>query len=384
MPTLLTVQAFSLYGPGGGPRILRSLLEGGPWRTISVVAGPLPPSHAGAIPEYHLSTRPTFGRLERTRIHRTLHSLELAYVRSLSARLDEMVGLHSVSAIHSVAHGLDFVAAHHVAASRRLPLLLTIHDHPVYAFSGWPTRELALRFLRAPWQEAAHRYVISPELGEDMARRYGSGRYSVVTDGIRAVPEPKCRSDHDRRVYFMGAFHISYRDNLLALLKGLALYRERHSAPVSMVLRGGGPKLGELEMAGVPVTVLPWGSQEDIEHDLEVADLIYFPLPFGLAHEYFVRFSLSTKLVTFLASGLPILFHGPGESAAAHLLSNTEAAICVDSLDANAVADAIAYHPAQARGVSTAAATLAQDRFHLEDQRERFWRPLLTLTSADV
>ena len=26
----------------------------------------------------------------------------------------------------------------------------------------------------------------------------------------------------------------------------------------------------------------------------------------------FVRFSLSTKLVTYLGSGLPIIYHGPG------------------------------------------------------------------------
>lgn len=383
MPTLLTVQAFSVYGQGGGPRILRSLLETGPWSAISVVAGPADQAVRGVIPEYHVSTRPTFGRLESTRVRGSLQALELLYVRSLSARLDEIITSHSVAAVHSVPHGLDFVAAHRVAASRGLPLFVTIHDHPAYTLAGWPTRRLALRAFRAPWQEAAHRYVISQKLGDELVRQYGYRPYSIVTDGVSTVSELRPDFGRDRHLYFMGLFHFSYRPNLLALLKGLALYRERHSADVSIVLRGGVP-VRERDAAGVPVTVLPWGSQADVDRDLAAANLLYLPLPFGSAHERFARFSLSTKLVTFLASGLPIFYHGPPESAAAELLSGADAGIGAYSLDPNAIADALEFAPGRAQQVSTGAIRLARAQFRLEDQRARFWRPLEVLADPGI
>ena len=60
---------------------------------------------------------------------------------------------------------------------------------------------------------------------------------------------------------------------------------------------------------------------------MESADLLYMPMPFGEAHEKFARYSLSTKMVTYAGSGVPILYHGPATSAAFDLLKRNDAAI---------------------------------------------------------
>ena len=62
---ILFVQPFSLGSPGGGPRILRALLERAPFAWHSVCATPERP---GAWPnETYLRSRPSWGRIERSR-----------------------------------------------------------------------------------------------------------------------------------------------------------------------------------------------------------------------------------------------------------------------------------------------------------------------------
>ncbi len=39
----------------------------------------------------------------------------------------------------------------------------------------------------------------------------------------------------------------------------------------------------------------------------------------------FARYSLSTKMVTYAGSGVPILYHGPADSAAYELLNKNNA-----------------------------------------------------------
>jgi hypothetical protein len=378
--TLLTVQQFSIYGIGGGPRILRSLLEDAPWDTVSVSTGEPSALMAGSIREEHLRARPGFGRLERTRLKRQLNSLELLRGKTLRRGLTAIVDREAASAVHAVAHGFDFVAAHGAARDRDLPFLLTVHDHPAYIYAGYPTQQLALRKLGASWRDAAHRFAITTELGNDLCDRFGPRPFSVVTDGISEVAKRPMSVSHDRRVYFMGLFHISYRANLVALLQSLADYRDRHQADVSVVLRGAGPELSAAERAGVPVTVLPWGTQSDVAEDLGAADLLYLPLPFGPEHRAFVRYSLSTKMVTFLGSGVPILYHGPAEAAAARLLRDSNAAVTAYSLDPAEITDALAAGPETLEETVSAATNLANEQFLLEQQRQRFWAPLLGST----
>ncbi len=129
--------------------------------------------------------------------------------------------------------------------------------------------------------------------------------------------------------------------------------------------------------------MLPFGSEKDVAVDMESADLLYMPLPFAERNQNFARFSLSTKMITYLGSGLPILYHGPiAESAAGRLLQNNGAAICLDSLDPLEIQRSLAGAPQQYDSVTRAALTLASARFRLADTQQRFWDPILAGVSV--
>ena len=177
-------------------------------------------------------------------------------------------------------------------------------------FTADPIADGRLTLLGRAWRGAAWRFVISDELGQEYCRRYTDMPFSVVTDGVDTIESDVRPRPQNRRLYFMGLLHLAYEANFVALLEafGHAGSRDNGSAPL-LTCRCGSIPLASLR--GRKINVLPFGDETDVDDDLESADMLYLPLPFSVDDEPLARFSLSTKLVTYLASGIPILYHGP-------------------------------------------------------------------------
>jgi hypothetical protein len=220
-------------------------------------------------------------------------------------------------------------------------------------------------------------------MGEEMNRRYGSRSYVVVTDGLPGVADaPRAREKNRLRVYLMGSIHLSYEQNFDNLFQALKRVQEADpTVEVSMVTRGGFPF--PVRSRGIPVESRPWGTQADIDADLEDVDLLYLPLPFDPRHASFARYSLATKLVTYAGTGIPILMHGPADSAAARLLQAHDAAIMATEPDGASVADVLAANAERGPSLAANALDLARSRFLLADQRSAFWGGLLPLAGRD-
>ena len=98
------------------------------------------------------------------------------------------------------------------------------------------------------------------------------------------------------------------------------------------------------------------------------------PLPFGEAYEKFARYSLSTKMVTYAGSGVPILYHGPTTSAAYDLLHENNAAILLTTLEPEEIARTLSALTRQGRAdIAANALALAGREFMLVDQTRKFW-----------
>ena len=267
---------------------------------------------------------------------------------------------------------MDFAQARSAARRLGLPFALTVHDDLRYALRGRPDRAIALRALGRAWRDADHRFVISHALGEEYSRRYGALAYQVVTDGLadeEIAPAP--RPTPGLRVYFAGLFHLAYASNFHALLDALDLLASER--PAVTVTSRSGALPGVNHRARVPVRILPFGTEQEVMSDLKNADALYLPMPFGESHRDFLRFSLSTKLITYLGGGLPILYHGPAEGAAYELLEENNAAIMLTSHDPRAIAHRMLEGLNGGETVVQNALRLARRQFLLTDQRSRFW-----------
>ena len=238
--------------------------------------------------------------------------------------------------------------------------------------------------MRAAWEGAAARFVISEALGREYCRRYGEREFHVVTDGLTQLePLRQTVMTGQLRIYFMGLFHVGYEKNLRALLEGISiLERKRPEVRVSVTLRC--EHVRPQILAGTKeVTLLPFADEAQVQRDMREADLLYLPLPFGEEHVNFARFSLSTKMVTYLGSGLPILYHGPRTAAAFDLLTAHGAAIPLTTLATDEIAATLQdLSPAQREETAAHGLALAQ-RFMLVQQREEFWATISrVMTSA--
>lgn len=370
---------FGLRSAGGGARIMRALLHDAPIPFISVCISPERPPGGSFATELHIPLRPSFGRIERTRFAGVAHATTPLFARRFSRGLEEACAKSKAIAIHSIAHaGMDFYSALVVANKLGIPFFLHVHDDFIYSARGHRSERAAQSALSEAWQTAAARFVICPQLGDEYCRRYGKRDYTVVTDGLeRVAASPIQRSGRDLRIYFMGLFHLEYEENLRILLPALAQLRQTGKfGTVSITLRCGGLRPTLIPGYEDFVHVLPFGLETDVQSDLERADLLYLPLPFEEKYDPFVRFSLSTKMVTYIGSGIPILYHGPPNSALHDLLSEHQAALLSATRDSNMLAKALQqFVDVPEAGLSEAANALklAKKKFMLPDIRERFW-----------
>jgi glycosyltransferase involved in cell wall biosynthesis len=371
---VLFVQPFSLGSPGGGARILRALLECAPFAWQSVCASPKRPR---VWPnETYLRSRPSWGRIEHSRFAAIPNATAPFFAPIFRKRLKQLCVKLRARAIHVVPHAvLDFAQAHAVARELALPFFISMHDDLAYTAGSAARREHREAAIGNAWREASARFVISEALGREHCQRYGARDFHVVTDGLNDLTQPRAGADsNELRIYFMGLFHMVYERNLRALLGGLEVFERQHpSISVRLTCRCEYIRPHVLDGAKA-VTVLPFSSEAQVRQDMESADLLYMPIPFGEAYEKFARYSLSTKMVTYAGSGVPILYHGPAASAAYDLLNKNNAAILLTTLEPKEIAGALSELTRQRRAdIAGNALALAKREFMLVDQTRKFW-----------
>lgn len=372
---ILFVQPFSIGSAGGGARILRALLDHSPIAWRSVCTSPQVPSPWQS--ELHLPSRPSWGRIEHSRLSAFPRRSAAFFSRRFQRELRRLCRGLGARALHLVPHSsLDFSYAVAVARQLSLPFFLSVHDDLAYTAAGTMPKRAREHAMGNAWRDAAARFVISDSLGNEYCQRYGTRDFEVVTDGLTAINPPREQRDCGAlRIYFMGMFHMPYETNLRALLDALEMIRHRSGsgADLSVTLRCEHVRPQVLS-GNINVKVLPFADEAQVARDMEQADLLYMPLPFGEAHANFARYSLSTKMVTYVGSGLPILYHGPASSAAFALLEEHDAAILLPTLDPDEIARTISDLDADRRvRVTRNALALAQRQFLLSDQAARFW-----------
>jgi glycosyltransferase involved in cell wall biosynthesis len=278
--------------------------------------------------------------------------------------------------VHVIPHwSYDFHVAWRQARARGCRVVMSVHDDLRYTLPDkHPFRKESLRMLGEVWRDVDHVFAISQELGEEYNARYGKRSFEIITDGLASIPDDAVPMISGRlNVYFMGLFHYCYRENLRTLTRALARIKSQHpDLEINLSMRCGA--LEKNIDSAFPARALPFADQATVRSDMTQADLLYLPLPIGAGFEAFTRYSLSTKMVSYLGSGVPIVYHGPRDSAAAHLLIRNGAALVCDSLDdLEMIAVLDPKNGAKARSqVVENALKLARTSFPLEHLRHKF------------
>jgi glycosyltransferase involved in cell wall biosynthesis len=381
-------QPFSLGEMNGGSKILRSVAEHSPIPVISLCSAyrlQKPQWQGGR--EMLLPFRPTLGRIDRSRFFRLGYHLEEWYRSRFQRKLEAWIAGEGITHLHITPHHFgDFIAAHQACKKTQTHCLVSIHDDYRHTASG---KKYALKHenkLGHLWQQADVRFVITRQLGDEYNNRYGKAIYHVHTDGCRTFPPPQLKAAPACvNVFYMGLFIPYYRQNFDCLLEALGKAHEQSmgTKTFKLILRTEGYQPTHVP-AGVAVEARGFTSPDIVERELQEADLVYLPLPFANEWSNLNRFSLSTKMVSYLHSGIPILYHGPAQAAAYEYLKENKCALHWLDLEANPAAQKLldSFGDSKPRiGLSTAARQVAVRDFDAETLRHQFWTQALAPNS---
>lgn len=370
------IQVYGVNGPAGGPKLLRGLLQADHPPVLSIYTGldevaPLP-----GVEEIYLPRRPELGKLDRSRFHRWMGFFDRVYRSRFESKLKQIIAARGVKYIHVIPHVYDVVPVQRVAAQLGIPCFITVHDDIESTVAGHPFKSEIVRATASIWRSAKAAFAISEEIGQEYCRRYGERHFEVITDGLSTIAEaPKAWDGKSFHLFFMGLFNQGYKENFRVLLDALKIVRaERPEWKITVTARSG-YILCPLQPDDVPVNVVQFSKDvREAERQMLTADLLYQPMTFE--GESFGRFSMSTKMVSYLGSGIPILYHGPEYAAACKLLAGHQAAVCCTSLDARIMARQLMEAMPGGQEVARHALALARERFMLADQQRRFWQSI--------
>lgn len=369
---LLSIHPFGFGSVSGGTQILRTLYEKAPMK-VQVVNTSLGPQSV-ANEEIAVPPRPYFGRIERTRFSGLCSIFDKPFEAKFFKKLSEQIMLLKPSLIHSVVQDVGFWPSFECSRKLQIPYVLSVHDDVRYSYNPKleSDKEIMLDRLGTVWRDAEVRFVISKQMGVEYCARYGERPFQITTDGFTdsfAVRQPLITNR--LKIYFMGLFHISYSQNLDCLIEAVErVASEYPSVEVSLVFRCG--VLPSTVSRRRSVQVLPMIKGGNLVQECAEADLLYLPLPFGEDFADFVKLSLSTKLISYIASGAPILFHGPQVSAAGELLSE-DAAFQVNSNRVEEMVAAVAQVLSNKAKLNQRRREHLQKDFDANEIRQRFW-----------
>ncbi len=373
------IQCFSLGDVGGGAKILRSVADGAPAPVASVCTGFGRAASLWSGREVFVPFRPALGRLDRTRFAWLGGYVEPLWSGVFERKLEQQLRALGTTDVHLLPHSWsDFAGAFRVAKRLRLRVHVSIHDDFGYTARGHPQLKNLEQVLGEVWREAKTRFVISPEMGAEYGRRYGDRPFLVHSDGFmdRSRLEYHPPTD-DVKLYFMGMFNQSYVPNFRAVLTALESRMSNKSGgrPVRFTIRTHGFNPDVFPGKGI-LECLPFASSDVVEREMRSQHLLYLPLPFEEKWQNLCKFSLSTKMVSYLGAGVPILYHGPASSAAGQYLSRNGAALQLNSNAPDEIATTLdnAFDDASALNrVSENAQNAVRRDFDAVMLKHRFW-----------
>lgn len=222
-----------------------------------------------------------------------------------------------------------------IATTLRLPLVTTVWDPPetVCGGLGWDrwSIQFAEQDFAASMRQSLRSSVVSENMQTEYARRFGTPTVLMR----HAVCRAQCVTDLSEpgretafRIGFCGSIYSKVEwDALMAALDSVHWRLDGREVEVWVF----GQRLLLTASGRSNVRFFGWRDTEELLPMLAQVDVAYLPYWFDLGHRESVRLCFPTKLGTYLACGLPVLFHGPAEASVATFFNKYPVGITCDS-----------------------------------------------------
>ncbi len=342
LPRLLVVTYYAPGGRHGGAVCLQNLLDGYPRENLCWIHHDVPvtdpASSWSAVRQWSipLLRRPNRWGLSALKEYGnwTWHAPRVA---AEAASLARDAG---VEAVLGIGPGLSVWTSHLIAERLDVPLHLWIHDDPAaYAEYRWHPRFVVNRVRRCfqrAYEAASARYAISEPMRDSYRQQTGRDALLLPPSlGARPVLGLRPRRGGRLRIGFAGSIagEDVWTTFLLALERlfgtsgsdaqpEIVVFSEPDGLPVPPAVRNRNW-----------VRIRGWQPPDVVDRELAETDYVYVPLWFEPARRPHVRTSFSTKFVSYLRLGVPILCHMPADAAVAEFVGRHPVGPILDTMD---------------------------------------------------
>lgn len=316
-PHLLYVGDVPVESSYHGSALLYRLLSDYPPEKLTILETATKSNSERRLPNVNYLSYPIANqRWLNTRLHPYFAALYSQRGSRMGAKVSQSVNGFPVEGVLTVAHGFGWLAAADIAAKRRVPLHLMVHD-------DWPRvadvspgfrKRLDAHFARV-YRQAESRLCVSPS----MTRAYEK-RYRKPAEVIYPSRAPQCvefdgppdritSDDKPFTIAFAGTINSDgYVHALAAMQEALKLVDGR--------LKIFGP-LTETEaqrvgLADDSTEVCGLVNSAELLARLRAeADALFVPMSFAATDRTNMEMAFPSKLADYTATGLPLLIYGP-------------------------------------------------------------------------
>lgn len=227
-----------------------------------------------------------------------------------------------------------------VAERLGIPLRVQIWDHPVWWIVDNRLDRLTSRAILRDYDRCIGKSIScgtgSSQMADEYGRKYPGVRFFpliscldremlVSTERVDLSGHKEIRIGIAGQLYAAEAFDI--------LMQSLNSVKwEISGKKIRIVFLGSALNLKS--RSEVHIEYLGYRSQAETIEIMSACDILYCPYIFAEKLELVSRYSFPSKLVTYLAAGKPVVFHGPDYSAPAAFLRQNNAGILCHTLNA--------------------------------------------------
>ena len=290
---------------------------------------------------------------------RTVHSAEEVYAREAEVRNREIPRLvaeavrfgqdHDVDQVWAVLQGQTLVRmAEGVAKGLGVPLRSLIWD----PLKWWhlargideETQRIDNGLLESAIKSSA--FVVAPSwaMAEHITQTYGTPSEPIIASIDRSVARPPAGSISMAGPVVVGIAGQFYASDawsaLVEALDGCGWVVAGRPIVVNVYGASSPPE----RLDETKVRIKGWYSQADLVEAIHrECDICYCPYPFAEDMREVAEFSFPSKVVVYLASGRPIMFHGPDYSSPGKYLAQRSAGVTCGSREAHRILAALEH-----------------------------------------
>ena len=266
----------------------------------------------------------------------------IAFFPHIAKRVSDFAIEQNAQMIWGIVQGHSTIRIfRQVTVLTRLPYVVQAWDPSEWylSFYGFDrfTMALIMKVYSSLLKRSTAFIASSWAMAEEYTKKYGVKSFAVLPgleESRISVAERK-KSKKDFIIAFAGQMYaINEIKCLLETTKNLLC--DKH---IRIRIYG---KDWQYDLSNYPhVEIMGWISQANLLEELSDADLLYCPYGFEKSFEKTAKLSFPSKLVCYLKTGRPVLFHGPHYSSPGIFLKKHNAAYICDSLDSVILANLI-------------------------------------------